>query len=253
MKLIHKFKSPNFNERKSNKINLIIIHYTALKSISESIKFLCDKKNKVSSHYVISASGNIYNLVPEKKRAWHAGQSNWKGKIDINSNSIGIELDYSPNNINIKFPKRQIFSLIQLLKKLIKKYNINNQNILGHSDVAPYRKIDPGKYFPWYLLEEKRLSFEIKLIKDKNIIKNLINKWLIKNKFNSKKKIILFMLSYIGYDISLSINNNLYFNQLILIYSSRFRYYKNYYYNKKKIFNVIELHFINVLLTKLKK
>ena len=253
MKLIHKFKSPNYNKRKSDRINLIIIHYTALKSISESIKYLCSKNNKVSSHYLISKSGKIYNLISEKRRAWHAGESFWQGCTDINSKSIGIELDYTQSNKNNKFSNKQIKSLIGLLKQLIKQYNIKPENVLGHSDIAPYRKIDPGKYFPWYLIQENKLSFEIKLIKDKKIIKNLIHKWFIKNKFNSKKKIILFMLSYIGYDISLSINNNLYFNQLILIYSNRFRLYKNYYYNKKKIFNVIELHFINVLLTKLKK
>ena len=99
MKLIHKFKSPNFDERTSNKINFIIIHYTAIKSITESIKYLCEKKNKVSAHYVISKKGSIYSLVSEKKRAWHAGQSYWNSIIDINSNSIGVELDYLPVQI----------------------------------------------------------------------------------------------------------------------------------------------------------
>ena len=94
MKLIHNFKSPNFNERKSNNIKVIVIHYTALDSISNSLKHLCSKKNKVSSHYLISQSGKIYSLVSEKKRAWHAGKSYWKGVTDINSISIGIELDY---------------------------------------------------------------------------------------------------------------------------------------------------------------
>ena len=88
MKLIHNFKSPNFNDRKSNNIQIIVLHYTSLNSISNSLKYLCSKKNKVSSHYLISKSGKIYNLVSEKKRAWHAGQSYWKGQTDINSISI---------------------------------------------------------------------------------------------------------------------------------------------------------------------
>ena len=221
MKLIHKFKSPNFNERKSNKINLIIIHYTALKSISESIKFLCDKKNNVSSHYVISKSGNIYNLVSEKKRAWHAGQSNWKGKIDINSSSIGIELDYSANNINLKYPKRQIFSLIQLLKILIKKYNIDNKNILGHSDIAPYRKIDPGPKFPWNKLSDLNIPILPKKITKKElmIIESLLERRLLKTIAQKS----LYMLSEIGFDISKAEKSNKNFILLIKAFQSHYR------------------------------
>ena len=150
MKLIHKFKSPNFNTRKSKEINFIIIHYTALKSISESIEYLCNKKNKVSSHYLISKRGEIYNLVDEDKRAWHAGKSYWKGNTDINSSSIGIELDYFPDKKNTKYTRNLLNSLIKLLKKIIKKYNISKDHILGHSDISPYRKIDPGLNFHGY-------------------------------------------------------------------------------------------------------
>ena len=253
MKLIHKFKSPNFNERKSNKINLIIIHYTALNSISQALEYLCLRKNKVSSHYVISKNGEIYNLVSEKNRAWHAGISYWKGNFDINSNSIGIELDYSPVNNNSKYNNELIQSLIKLLKKLVKKYKIKPHNILGHSEISPYRKVDPGKNFPWNLLEEKMLAFKITKLDKKVKILCLIHKWYIKNKLFSKKKKILFMLNYIGYDTSSAEINRLNFNKIILIYSDRFRYYKNYIINKKNIYTVIELHFLNILLTKLKK
>ena len=165
MKLIHNFKSPNFNDRKSNNIEIIVIHYTALDSISNSLKYLCSKKNKVSSHYLISQSGKIYSLVSEKKRAWHAGQSYWRGNTDINSISIGIELDYSPSDKNNKFSLKLNSALIFLLKKLLKKYKIRTENILGHSDIAPYRKIDPGKNFPWQMLENKKLSYRPQLIK----------------------------------------------------------------------------------------
>ena len=253
MKLIHKFKSPNFNERKSPKILFIVIHYTALKSITKSISYLCSKKNKVSCHYLISKKGEIYSLVSEKKRAWHAGYSYWNGISDINSSSIGIELDYIPSLNKNKFNSRLTNSLILLLNKITKKHKIKPENILGHSDIAPYRKIDPGKYFPWKLLQNKKLVFEIKNIKQKKTYMNLINAWFFKKGFNSKKKRILFMLNYIGYDVSLALNNKLYYSQIILMYSYRYKYYKNTSYNKKNIFNVIQLHFLNIVLTKFKK
>ena len=253
MKLIHNFKSPNFNDRKSNNIEIIVIHYTALSSISNSLKHLCSKKNKVSSHYLISQEGKIYSLVSEKKRAWHAGKSYWRGNTDINSVSIGIELDYSPLDKNNKFTLKLNSALIFLLKKLLKKYQISSENILGHSDIAPYRKIDPGKYFPWQMLENKKLSYRPQLLNRSDIKNSLKKEWLNMNKLNSMKKKILFMLNLIGYDISLAIKNKIYFNQLIDAYSSHYKIYKNYYYNKKKIFDVIEVHFLNIILTKNKK
>ena len=253
MKLIHNFKSPNFNDRRSNNIEIIVIHYTALESTSNSLKYLCSKKNKVSSHYLISQRGKIYSLVSEKKRAWHAGKSYWRGNTDINSISIGIELDYSNSETNNKFSLKLNSALIFLLKKLLKKYKISNENILGHSDIAPYRKIDPGKHFPWKMLEEKKLSYRLQLINRSDITNTLMKEWFHINKFDSIKKKILFMLNYIGYDISLAIKNKIYFNQLIDAYSSHYKIYKNYYYNKKKIFDVIELHFFNIILTKIKK
>ena len=253
MKLIHNFKSPNFNDRKSKNIEIIVIHYTALSSLSNSLKYLCSKKNKVSSHYLISQTGKIYSLVSEKKRAWHAGHSYWRGNRDINSISIGIELDYSPLDYNNKFSSRLNSALIFLLKKLIKKYKIRIENVLGHSDIAPYRKIDPGKNFPWEILENRKISYGLQFINRSNIDRNLIDKIFHKNKLNSIKKKILFMLNFIGYDISLAKKNRVYFNQLIDAYSNHFKIYKNHYYNKKKIFNVIELHFLNIILTKNKK
>jgi len=253
MKLIHNFKSPNFNDRKSNKIEIIVIHYTALSTLSNSLKYLCSKKNKVSSHYLISQSGKIYSLVSEKKRAWHAGQSYWKGITDINSISIGIELDYSPSEINNKFSLKLNYALIFLLKKIIKKYKIRTENILGHSDIAPYRKIDPGRHFPWQMLENEKLSYRPQIINQLDFNNNLINEWFRKNKFYSIKKKILFMLNFIGYDISLATKNKIYFNKLIDAYSNHYKLYKNYYYNKKKIFNVIETHYLNIILTKNKK
>ena len=234
MKLIHNFKSPNFNDRKSNNIEIIVIHYTALSSISNSLKHLCSKKNKVSSHYLVSQEGKIYSLVSEKKRAWHAGQSYWRGNTDINSISIGIELDYSLSDTNNKFSLKLNSALIFLLKRLLKKYKIRTENVLGHSDIAPYRKIDPGKHFPWQMLENKKLSYSLQFINRSDTKNNLVNEGFPRHKFNSISKKILFMLNYIGYDISLAIKNKTYFNQLIDAYSNHYKIYKNYYYNKKK-------------------
>ena len=253
MKLIHNFKSPNYNNRKSKSIDLVIIHYTALKSVSESIKYLCAKKNKVSSHYLISKKGAIFSLVSEKKRAWHAGKSYWKGKTDINSISIGIELDYLPGQINKKYPKTLINVLCELLKKLIKKYKITPDNILGHSDIAPYRKIDPGKNFPWELLENQKLAYKINKIYNQNLIFKLLNDWFDKNNINTNKKKILFMLNYIGYDVSLAFKSNIFFEQIKLLYANRFEDFQKNRSNKKNVITVIKLHFLNIILTKEKK
>jgi len=250
MKLIHKFKSPNFDRRKSNKIQFIIIHYTALKDVDEALNFLCSYNNKVSCHYLISNKGSIYNLVSEKNRAWHAGQSYWDSITDINSNSIGIELDFSPN-YNNSFSKNMIFSLLKLLDIIKKKYKISNKNILAHSDIAPYRKVDPGKKFPWNELAKHNFSFSPKKNNKEFII--LLRKWFSFHAFKSKKRIILFMLAYIGYDVSRSIYDFSCYKLLISNYRSHFfkKYSKNK--NNKETYYFIENHFCTLLLTKEKK
>ena len=251
MKLIHNFKSPNFNKRKHNKIELIIIHYTALENINESLRYLCDVKNKVSCHYLISQKGQIYNLVSEKNRAWHAGISYWNLENDINSNSIGIELDYSPNYQNNIFSKKLVSSLIALLKNLKKKYNIIKYNILAHSDVSPYRKIDPGSKFPWNTLYKYNLAFNPEKIK-KNKIKSIRN-WFKKRNISSKKHITLFMLAYIGYDTSLSNQKNFYYNCLLKNYQNHYLQNLQNSKNLHKTYDLIEKHFCILVLTNLKK
>ena len=245
MKLIHNFKSPNFSEREPKDIKLIIIHYTAIKGSSNSLKYLCSKKNKVSCHYLICKKGEIYSLVSDKNRAWHAGQSYWKGQKDINSISIGIELDFVPDlNNKKKYSKNLLKSLLVLINKLTIKYRILPNNILGHSDISPYRKIDPGFCFPWKLLEKKKIISFIQKSKNDRRIQKLLKKWFFKNNFISNKKRILFMLDYIGYDISLALLKNDFFKKLIFVYSSR------YQSNNKNINDIVELHFINIMLTK---
>ena len=152
--------SLNFNlpKRSKKKIIFIIIHYTGMKDELKAIRKLCDYRSKVSSHYLIKNNGEILNLVPDLYEAWHAGESSWKKYKLLNKFSIGIEIS-NPGHEHgyTKFKSNQISSLIKLLKSLQKKYIIKSKNILGHSDIAPYRKKDPGEKFPWRKLAYKNL------------------------------------------------------------------------------------------------
>lgn len=138
----------NFNLRKPN---FIIIHHTAQDSIQQTIKTFTKLSSQVSSHYVIADDGHVVQMLNDYLRAWHAGASSWGKNTDINSCSIGIELD---NNGSETFSEAQITSLMALLSKLKKDYNIPAQNIIGHSDIAPTRKKDPSALFPWKTLAE---------------------------------------------------------------------------------------------------
>ena len=155
--------SINFNlpKRPKKKIKFIVIHYTGIKSESAAIKKLCNLKSKVSSHYYIKYNGNILQLVPDLYIAWHAGKSVWKNYKSLNKYSIGIEISNPGHQYGYKkFKKEQITSLIKLLKFLTKKYNLNKKAILGHSDIAPDRKKDPGEKFPWNELAKSNLSLK---------------------------------------------------------------------------------------------
>lgn len=136
----------NFNLRKPN---FIIIHHTAQDSLQKTLRTFTSKKTKVSAHYVISRDGKVVHMLNDYLRAWHAGNSSWGKDTDLNSVSLGIELD---NNGFEPFSDVQINSLLALLTKLKKDYSIPTQNIIGHSDIAPARKVDPSAFFPWKLL-----------------------------------------------------------------------------------------------------
>ncbi len=148
-------KSKNFETIKLRKIKYIIIHYTGMKNQLLAIKRLQSRVAKVSCHYLISKKGKIYQLVKDKDVAWHAGKSRWKNDINLNSKSIGIEL---VNKGREDYPSVQIKTLLKLLSVLKKKYKINSNFVLGHEDIAPKRKIDPGPKFPWIELYNKNLS-----------------------------------------------------------------------------------------------
>mgnify|MGYP000377094032 FL=1 len=153
--------SPNYsrNSRPKKSIKFIIIHYTGMQSEIESINRLIDKNSKVSCHYLINRKGTITQMVKENKIAWHAGVSKWKNIKNLNKNSIGIELVNKGHFFGYEnYSNLQINSLIKLCSKLKKKYKIHKENFLGHSDIAPYRKIDPGEKFPWKKLSNYKLG-----------------------------------------------------------------------------------------------
>ena len=153
--------SPSFNYKKriSKKIKFIIFHYTGMKSESVAINRLTNIQSEVSSHYLVKKNGDIVKLVPDLYIAWHAGKSSWKNYKSLNQNSIGIEITNSGHEFGYKkFSKKQISSLLKLSKFLIKKYTIISKNILGHSDIAPLRKKDPGEKFPWEYLSKNKVG-----------------------------------------------------------------------------------------------
>lgn len=139
----------NFNLRKPN---FVVIHHTAQDSIEQTLRTFTLPRTQVSAHYVVSRDGETYQMLGDMYRAWHAGVGAWGRNTEMNSSSIGIELD---NNGQEEFSDEQIESLLKLLKELKEKYNIPAQNFIGHSDLAPGRKVDPSPYFPWKKLAHK--------------------------------------------------------------------------------------------------
>ena len=160
MKIILNY-SPNFDlkKRKKSQIKFIVFHYTGMKSEKKAIDKLLNPNSKVSCHYIIKNNGDIIKMVPETYQAWHAGISSWKKFKSLNKNSIGVEITNPGHQFKYKkFSKKQIYSLIKLTKYLIKKYKINSKSILGHSDIAPDRKMDPGEKFPWKFLSKNKIG-----------------------------------------------------------------------------------------------
>ena len=216
--------SPNFDsiKRKSSQIKFIIFHYTGMKSEKTAIDRLTNVKSQVSSHYLIKNNGDIIILVPELYIAWHAGKSSWKNFNSLNKHSIGIEITNPGHSFKYKkFSKPQLKSLVKLSKLLIKKYKIDAKNILGHSDIAPDRKKDPGEKFPWKLLSKKNIGYwhslnQNELMKNRNL--NITNKerdLFFKN---------LFKIGYQKNNLNNSKFNNFQFGRIISkAFQRRFR------------------------------
>ena len=209
--------SPNFDLQKRSKKNIkyIIYHYTGMENDKLAIEKLINFNSKVSCHYYIDKDGNITQLVPDLYVAWHAGISFWKGDKSLNNSSIGIEISNPGHENGYKaFKKKQINCLIKISKNLIKKYNINEYNILGHSDIAPLRKKDPGEKFPWKLISNKKIGVWHKLDFQK------CNK-LRGQKNNIDNKVFLKKLNKFGYFVNTSKRSEL--KKIISSFQRRFR------------------------------
>lgn len=150
--------SPNFDDR-ALPISMLVLHYTGMQDAAAAIAQLTSSEAKVSCHYVVAEDGQILRLVPEHKRAWHAGRSHWRGITDVNSASIGIEIVNPGHDWGYRpFPPAQMEALIPLVAEIVERHGIEPANVVGHSDVAPARKVDPGELFDWERLAKVRLA-----------------------------------------------------------------------------------------------
>jgi N-acetylmuramoyl-L-alanine amidase len=146
--------SPNFDAR-TGPPDMIVLHYTGMPTGAAALARLRDPAAKVSAHYLVEEDGAVFALVPEERRAWHAGKSFWRGERDINARSIGVEIVNPGHEFGYRpFPETQIAAVIELLADVRSRWSIEDEQLLGHSDVAPERKEDPGELFPWRRLAE---------------------------------------------------------------------------------------------------
>ena len=155
-----KTPSPNFDTR-AHPISVLVLHYTDMPDYQTALDRLCDPQSKLSAHYLITASGVCHALVEESARAWHAGVAHWRGIDDVNSASVGIELDYAGESADGSLPhfaEAQIKTLIELAGGIVRRYQIAPHCVVGHSDIAPDRKTDPGAKFPWVKLAEQGIG-----------------------------------------------------------------------------------------------
>ena len=157
MKLVEA-PSPNFDER-GGATDMIVLHYTGMKTADDALQRMCDPAAKVSAHYMVDENGDIYRLVDENKRAWHAGVAFWKGEIDINARAIGIEIVNPGHEFGYRdFPDEQIDAVVALVRDIRTRHEIPLDRVVGHADVAPRRKEDPGEKFPWARLAAEGLA-----------------------------------------------------------------------------------------------
>jgi len=217
---IENFYSPNFSLPKRGKkmIKFIVIHYTGMKSENAAIKRLCDENKNVSAHYFIKNNGEMINLIPDLYVAWHAGKSKWLNYNSLNKSSIGIEIQNPGHENKYKnFSTKQLSSLKILLRTLIKKYKIDLKNILGHSDIAPERKKDPGEKFPWKNLANHDLAIW-HFLKESGLKKNR------KIRLNKDEEITFIKnLNRIGYRVIKKLNFNLSKKFITKAFQRRFR------------------------------
>ena len=207
-------------KRKKSEIKFLIFHYTGMKSEKSSITRLIGMQSEVSTHYFIKKDGKILLMVPDLYIAWHAGISQWKKFAYLNKKSIGIEIANPGHKNGYKnYSKKQINSLIILSSFLIKKYKINKNFVLGHSDIAPERKKDPGELFPWRLLSKKKIGIWHTLNESK------LKQFRMKKLSVIEKSIFISYLRKIGYQSrrKLCKNNKIFEKLLIKAFQRRFR------------------------------
>ena len=215
---ISKNYSISFNVKKRSRDNIkfVIFHYTGMKTEKAAIKRLTNIQSQVAAHYLVKKNGEIINMVPDLYTAWHAGISHWNKENSLNKSSIGIEITNPGHQFGYKkFSKKQINSLIILSRILLRKYKIKKENFLGHSDIAPNRKKDPGEKFPWKYMAKKKIGIWHKL--DEKKLRKLRNKncdkLLQRNFFNNIFKI--------GYKKNVRLRNYLVF--VIKAFQRRYR------------------------------
>lgn len=193
--------SPNFNERK-HPLDMLVLHYTGMATGEDALERMCDPKAEVSAHYMVWEDGRITQLVEEDKRAWHAGVASWQGQQDLNSRSIGIEIvngghDFrAPDGSLPPYPRPQIHALLDLVHDILGRHTIPATRILGHSDIAPLRKQDPGEHFPWERLARAGISLWPDF---DGTTKEVIGKGLERGASGSSVWRLQTMLSEIGY------------------------------------------------------
>lgn len=193
--------SPNFNMRK-HKLDMLILHYTGMATGEEALERMCDPAAEVSAHYMVWDDGRITQLVDEDKRAWHAGVSSWKGQKDLNSRSIGIEIVNGGHDFPLPdgglppYPRPQIHALLDLIHDILGRHDIPATRILGHSDIAPLRKQDPGEHFPWERLARAGISLWPEF---DGTTKEIVGKGLERGASGSSVWRLQTMLSEMGY------------------------------------------------------
>lgn len=146
--------SPNFNDRKTP-IRFVVLHYTGMETGPAALERMCDAQAQVSAHYMVEEDGRLFRLVAEDKRAWHAGVSSWCGETDLNSASIGIEIVNGGHDYGLPaYPDVQLARVVELVREVMDRHGLGADAVIGHSDIAPGRKQDPGEHFPWALFVE---------------------------------------------------------------------------------------------------
>ena len=215
-------RSPNFNQRpKDSVIDMLVLHYTGMNSANSALKELCNPNKKVSAHYLVDEDGKCFQLVDEANRAWHAGESRWAGNSDVNGYSIGIELVNPGHEFGYRpFPEEQMHSLETLVRYLLNRHSIPAQKILGHSDVAPSRKRDPGELFNWHRLATNGIGLWPNQKYDHiPMAGNLLKFGMSGTAVTEIQK----QLSYFGYNIQITGHYDLQMKEVVTAFQRHFR------------------------------